>query len=205
MHRRRALIALLAALFVAGACERRNEGNRQADASKGTDSAPRVDPRCDGRELPPLSPGGVGIAQLGVKVSILARLCRVTDTSYMAVEGVRERAHVVHFGDHRVIAVSTGTRDTSIVRVLVYDSAFTTPQGIGVGSTIGEMRSFYPVLAYASGEGHYVVSIPSLPGISFAYDAAGFPADPSRALVRQPAVMDRARIESLWIFRPIGP
>lgn len=202
MHRRRALIAVVAALCVIGACGR-GDANRQANASNAADTVRRVDPRCDGRDLPPVSPGGVGIAQLGVRVSTLAGLCRVTDTSYMAAEGLRERAHVVHFGNHRVIAVSTGTPDTSIIRLIVYDSAFTTSQGIGVGSTIGEMRSLYPVLAYASGEGNYVVSIPSLPGVSFAYDARGFPTDPTRAIVRQPAAMDAAKVERLWVFRPI--
>ncbi|HJR43200.1 MAG TPA: hypothetical protein VJ812_14000 [Gemmatimonadaceae bacterium] len=200
MHRRRALIAAAAcAALLIGAC---GGENRQAGASD-ADTGRRVDPRCDGRELPPLSPGGVGPAQLGVRISTLAELCRVTDTSYMAAEGMRERSHLVHFGDHRVIAVSTGTADTSIIRVIVHDSAFATPEGIGVGSTIGEMRSLYPVLSYARGEGNLVVTIPSLPGISFAYDGRGLPEDPTRAIGRQPAAMDPARLTSLWIFRPI--
>jgi hypothetical protein len=201
VHRRRPLIAAAACALLPAVAACGGE-SRQAGAPS-ADTARRVDPRCDGRDLPPLSPGGVGPAQLGVRISTLSELCRVTDTSYMASEGMRERAHVVYFGDHRVIAVSTGTADTSITRLIVDDRAFTTPQGIGVGSTIGEMRSLYPVLSYARGEGNLVVSIPTLPGISFAYDGTGLPDDPARAIVRQPAAMDAARLKRLWIFRPI--
>jgi hypothetical protein len=195
VHRRRALTALAALLLAAcGAGEER----------VATDTARAIDPRCDGRELPPVGPAGIGPAQLGVRIAVLAQLCAVTDSQLVIAEGMRERGHIVRFGEHEVLAISTGTPDSSIVRLIVRDSAFRTPQGLGVGSTIGEMRSFYPVLAYSAAE-QRVVSIPSYPGISFAYEGSGFPTDPARASVSDPAVMDAARITSFWIFRPVAP
>lgn len=196
MHRRRALIAA-AWLFALAACGEGGEG-------RGGVAERRVDPRCDGRELPPIGPGGIGPAQLGVRLSTLRSLCRVEDTSFVIAEGMVERGHAVYFGDHRVLTVSSGTRDTSIVRLIVHDSSFRTPQGVGVGSTIGDVRRYYPVLSYSTGE-RRVMSIPSLPGISFAYEGRSLPEDPSRATAREPSVMDDARVTSLWIFRPVSP
>ncbi len=189
MHRRRSLILFGAAALLAAGCRGREAGD-----------AASIDPRCDGHDLPIIAPGGVGLVRIGLPIATLARHCKVTDTSVVLAEGLPERAHVVHMGTHELLALSTGTPDTSIVRIIVTDSAFRTAQGLGVGSTLGEMRALYTVLSYSS-EAQRSVTIPSVPGIAFAYEAENVPDEPAHAVSVTPDVLDQARVTKLWLFK----
>jgi hypothetical protein len=189
MHCGRSLTLLVAGALLAAGCGDNDDAGGTA----------RVDPRCDGHELPVIASGGVGLVRVGMPVSTLARHCKVTDTSVVLAEGLPERAHIVQMGSHRLLTISTGTADTSIVRIIVTDSAFRTAQGLGVGSTLGEMRELYKVLSYSSEE-QRSVTIPSVPGIAFGYEAENVPDEPAHEVSVRPDVLDQARVTKLWLF-----
>lgn len=59
-----------------------------------------------------------------------------------------------------------------VTRIRVIDPSIRTRDGIGVGSTYGELRSKYRVDGVGSGEGSFIARVESL-GISFELDSSG--------------------------------
>jgi hypothetical protein len=88
----------------------------------------------------------------------------------MVREGAPERAHVVTVAGRTVVALSTATPDTSIIRVITSDPAFKTSGGVGVGSSVQALRLAHGRICAAQGEGTFVVMAADLPGVSFAID-----------------------------------
>lgn len=153
---------------------------------------------------------GIGPVLRGVRVASVASRCSVVDTALVLSEGMRERAHIVTVAGHPIIALSTGTRDTSIIRVMTSDAAFKTSGGVGAGSSVQALRLAHGRICAARGEGTFVVMAADLPGVSFAIDWSPPPSrEPSAAETPFPGgdpgtALDAARITRLWVHGVAG-
>ncbi|HET7564968.1 MAG TPA: hypothetical protein VFJ96_08240 [Gemmatimonadaceae bacterium] len=156
---------------------------------------------CSASPTPPITAGGIGPVRVGSSVADVASNCPTHDTTF-ALEGMTERGKVIRFGPYALTAITTGTGDSSISRVIVTDTGFHTDRGIGVGSRVRDLRDAYGQVCATTGEGKVVVSAAALPGISFATSVspARLPSR-GRTVSRNPSIVpDSARITSLWIF-----
>lgn len=138
---------------------------RKAVPASDSATTRRVDP-CGGPGVT-LTAGGVGAVKIGARLGDIRRVCAVTDTAISLGEGMTERAHRVRVGGGSLVALSTGTGDTSVTRIIVRDAAFRTERGVGIGSTIGELRRAHGRVCASIGEGRVVVASAALPGLSF--------------------------------------
>ena len=188
-----ARFTIAAAALAAAACGRADESREAARASADSAAQRALADRCT-RGAARLTAGGIGAVRLGARLADVAAACTVRDTA-LELEGTPERAHVVEIGGGRVVAVTSGTADTSVVRIDVADPAFRTENGAGVGQTLGDLRRAHGRICALAGEGRMVVQAASLPGISFSTAAAVTP-----AATRDPAALpDSVRIERAWI------
>ena len=124
-----------------------------------------------------ITAGGVGVVKIGARLHDVVQQCTVRDTSITLGEGEMERAHVVSVGGGSIVALTTGTQDTSVTRVIIDDARYLTESGIGVGRTVGALRAAYGTLCEMTGEGNHVWLAASAPGISFGADSLRTPAD----------------------------
>ena len=153
---------------------------------------------------------GIGPVLRGTPISALRTRCTVIDTSITLSEGMPERAHVISVAGHALLALTTGTPDTSIIRVIASDGTFKTSGGIGVGSSVQSLRLAHGSLCAAQGEGNFIVMASALPGVSFAIDWTPPPSrDPSAALSPFPGgdpgtSLDATRITRAWVHGVTG-
>lgn len=201
MHRDRRLSMFAAALVcVAGAaCER--EGTNGASGQRtGDTSAARADACAPNGRVPAVTSGGIGVARIGMSVSEVSQSCPTRDTTFSLGEGIQEQGAVIEFAGRRVLALTTG--GTTIQRLIVADSSFRTERGLGVGSTVGQLREAYGRLCGAVGEGTVAVWLAGLPNVSFGLDTrlSDLPASGSRISDDPSAIPDAARVTSLWII-----
>lgn len=186
---------LVGAIAISG-CQREREAAPTADSGAARSTDPCAGPSAT------LTPGGVGAVKGGATVRALRGVCFVADTAISLGEGMTERAHRVRVGSGSLIALSTGTPDTSITRVVVRDSAYRTERGIGIGSTVGQLRQAHGRICASIGEGRVVVASAALPGLSFetSLGLADVPGGP-RTLERDPAAIpDDATITAAWAY-----
>jgi hypothetical protein len=215
------LAALLAGAVLTAACAGDAPGRRDSAASRAGPAATatpasaslavRRAQRSDARGVSlTIDSAGIGPVLLGVRVATLASRCAVTDTALTISEGMMERAHVATVAGHTAIALSTGTPDTSVIRVIVTDPAFRTTGGVGVGSSVQALRLAHGPLCAAQGEGNFVVSSAGMPGVSFAIDWNP-PASREPAAMETPfpggdpgTALDASRIIKVWVHGVTG-
>lgn len=172
--------------------------------------AARAAERCDATNVSVvIDSAGIGPVLLGTPVAALASRCTVTDTA-VALEGMQERAHVITVANRTLVVLSTGTPDTSIIRVITSDRAFRTSGGVGVGSSVEALRLAHGPLCAARGEGNFVVTASEVPGVSFAIDWNPRPSrEPSAAETPFPGgdpgtSLDASRITRIWVHGVAG-
>jgi hypothetical protein len=208
-------LALWILPVVVGGCQSDSPGERNADslaaiAASAAARAERGAQRCDAATVSLVVDSlGIGPVLRGTRIRELASRCPVADTA-IALEGTPERAHVVTLRGHAVVVLSTGTPDTSIIRVVTMDPAFKTTGGVGVGSSVQALRLAHGRICAARGEGTFVVMAADLPGVSFAIDWSPAPSrDPSAADTPFPGgdpgtALDATRITRLWVHGVAG-
>ena len=85
-----------------------------------------------------------------------------------------------------------------VTRISVVDTSLRTKEGIGVGSTYGELRARYSIDWVASGEGRFFARVEAL-GMSFELDTSG---RPSLWQVRDPnQVPNDIKVKSILLTR----
>ena len=203
----------LALVAITGAGCKGDDAGRRENAA-GAPSAARVargSLRCDDPNAPLLVDSiGIGPVIRGARVAELALRCPVTDTTIVLAEGSPERASAVVFRNHTLVVLTTGTPDTSIIRVITSDPAFRTSGGVGVGSSVQALRLAHGRICAARGEGGFVVMASDLAGVSFAIDWSPPPSrDPSSTDTPFPGgdpgtSLDAARITRLWVHGVAG-
>lgn len=144
------------------ACERGPEKAREPAA----DSAGTSIARCGIEGAPVLTGEGVGALRIGATVEQVVLACRVvSDTLQPGPEGSTER----------VLAVALGGRPDTLRAVVISDSIWRmtvtsptprTADSLGVGSTLGQLRSRTGA-QLISGEGRLFVTMRDPCGISF--------------------------------------
>ena len=209
-------IAFCLLSFVVAGCQPDAPGKRASNAGgamagSAAARAARNAERCDGANVSVVVDSlGIGPVLRGTRIGELASRCSVTDTALAPTEGTPERAHVVTVRGHPVVVLSTGTPDTSIIRVMTVDPAFKTTGGVGVGSSVQALRLAHGRICAARGEGGFVVMAAELPGVSFAIDWNPLPSrDPSVADTPFPGgdpgtALDATRIVRLWVHGVSG-
>ena len=171
----------------------------------------RASQRCDANDVSiVIDSAGIGPVLLRARVGSLASRCPVTDTIVTLTEGAQERAHVVTIANGTVMALSTSTPDTSIIRVITTDPKFKTSGGVGVGSSVESLRLAHGSLCAAQGEGNFVVTAANVPGVSFAIDWNPPPSrEPAAAETPFPGgdpgtALDASRIVRVWVHGVVG-
>ena len=149
--------------------------------------------------VPAVTSAGIGVARIGAAVREVAQTCTTRDTTFTLGEGIDETGAVIEFAGHRVLSI---VANGSITRLIVADSAFRTERGLGVGSTVGQLREAYGRLCGAVGEGTVAVWLAGLPNVSFGLDTrlSSLPGSGSRLGDDPSVIPDTARVTSLWVI-----
>ena len=191
------MLALAAIALGCGGAERpAPSGDTPAVARR--DSGGSAQPNgCGGDRAPAVvGPGFVGPLRVGGRLGDVPPACAVRDTSYTLGEGMTEHGWVVELpgGGSGVAETRGAVRDSAIARVYVHTDRARTEGGVGVGSTVGELRRAHGATCAAAGEGRMVVGARALGGLSFMTDAAvgGGSEVPDGARITRIIVLDPA-------------
>lgn len=137
----------------------------------------------------------LGPASLGMSGAELRGAAAGARDTTWSQEGMTERGLMLQAGGGgEALAVLSGD---SVVRIEVRDSVVRTREGLGVGSTLEELRATYGRTCGAVGEGIVVVWFPAAAGISFALDS---PMSAFLQVDRQPERLPgSARVTRWWL------
>jgi len=197
------------ALLALVACFSGHDSDRDAAGHRRDTAHPRRTAEQQGCATAPtpITTQGIGPVRIGAKVSAVSTACETRDSAITLGEGTTERAHSIDVGGGHVIALSTGSADTSITRVIIRDSVFATAKGIHVGSTVGALRAAHGKVCAAVGEGNVVAFAPDIPGVSFETSVRPAELRGGTAAVERDAsvIPDAATISGIWITGQPAP
>ena len=175
---KRVLVTLASAAAFAAACSRVDSthsagtdtsvststiADTTPDVIISTVTIPKTCPLDTGARL--VSARGIGPAQLGMPIGDLKKLCTVRDSSLREDEGQPAKAYVISIGNGPgSILIFTGEA-TKIRQASSLDSIFRTSAGIGVGSTVGDVRRGHGKVCGGLGPTGIEVWPASLPGV----------------------------------------
>lgn len=149
-------------------------------------------PACGVDSSAVLTGDGIGRLRVGASLSDVRAECRIIrDTTRLDVEGMQQRRIAVDLGRDTVEA---DVVDDRVWRIHVEGPAFRTADGLGVGSTVGELRDGRAARVLA-GEGAMFIALADRCGLSFRL--VGVPYGRERPVADLP---DDARVVEVLAF-----
>ena len=157
--------------------------------------------------LPPIERHQVGPVAIGadaqtIYVAFPADRRELVDLGY---EGMLSPPLLVRFveasqRDGVVAELVAGREGLAVWRIEIRDPSFRTLKGIGVSSTVGQLRAAYHLDSVLSGEGNVVIRVEQL-SASFVLDQSGQGGDQLRKFGTPAAVPDSVKIKSVLLTK----
>ncbi|MBA3340378.1 MAG: hypothetical protein H0T48_00930 [Gemmatimonadaceae bacterium] len=155
-----------------------------------------------------VSAKGIGAARLGMPISDLKKICIVRDSALRAEEGQPANAYAISVGGGRASLLIFIDEATQMIRhVASTDTVFRSSGGIGVGSTVGDLRQSHGRLCGGLGPAGIEVWPASLPGVVIGTTAypPKMPGSGTGLARDASAVPDSARLTSLAVSTAVRP